>query len=152
MPSEHDLVSIRFYDDPMEAHLARCLLENEGIAAFVHDENIVGLNRAFSYAVGGVKLKVQEMDRGEALKVLDSMDHRPFLDEEELPVTCPKCGATELTSRIVAPRTAKGMFHWVVAVLFAVYPMSVEPQFQCDRCGHVFPRARDTANAKRPDA
>lgn len=143
MPHEHELVPIRFYDDPLEAHMARCILENEGIAAFVHDEHIVGLNRLFSYAVGGVKLKVQEDDRSRALNVLDMTEHRPFLDDNGSPVTCPQCGSTDLATSLVAPPSAKNLFQWMFAVLFAVYPISVEHRLQCNQCHHILPRRAD---------
>ena len=58
----NDLVAVRFYDDPMEAHLGRCLLLNEGIEAYIHDEHIIGLNRLLGVALGGVKLKVAKTD------------------------------------------------------------------------------------------
>jgi len=138
---EHDLIAVRFYDDPIEAHLARCLLENEGIEAFVHDEHIIGLNRMFSYALGGIKLKVAAAAKADALRILDETEHRPYLDEEERPLHCPKCGSTALTSGISKPRTASAMFHWALALLFSVHPLSLDRSMRCDGCGHLFPPA-----------
>lgn len=135
----HDLIAVRFYDDPIEAHLARCLLENEGIEAFVHDEHIIGLNRMFSYALGGIKLKVPEGSKADALRILDETEHRPFLDDEERPLHCPRCGSTSLTSGISKPRTASAMFHWALALLFSVHPLSLDRSMRCDGCGHLFP-------------
>lgn len=134
----YDLVSIRFYDDPLEAHMARCLLENEGIEAFVHDEHIIGLNRMFSYALGGIKLKVPEGSKADALRILEVTEHRPYLDEEEQPIRCPKCGSEELTNGVSRPRTTNGMFHWALALLFSVYPISLDRSMRCDSCGHLF--------------
>ena len=136
--NEYDLVSIRFYDDPLEAHMARCLLENEGIEAFVHDEHIIGLNRMFSYALGGIKLKVPEGSKADALRILEVTEHRPYLDEEEQPIRCPKCGSEELTNGVSRPRTKSGMFHWALALLFSVYPISLDRSMRCDSCGHLF--------------
>ncbi len=136
--NEYDLVSIRFYDDPLEAHMARCLLENEGIEAFVHDEHIIGLNRMFSYALGGIKLKVPEGSKADALRILEVTEHRPYLDEEEQPIRCPKCGSEELTNGVSRPRTTNGMFHWALALLFSVYPISLDRSMRCDSCGHLF--------------
>ena len=136
--NEYDLVSIRFYDDPLEAHMARCLLENEGIEAFVHDEHIIGLNRMFSYALGGIKLKVPEGSKADALRILEVTEHRPYLDEEEQPIRCPKCGSEELTNGVSRPRTTSGIFHWALALLFSVYPISLDRSMRCDSCGHLF--------------
>lgn len=79
------LVPVRWYDDPLEAHLARCLLENEGIEAFVHDEHIIGLNRALSYALGQVKLKVHETDRRGRWKCWKSPSTAPTSTRKSTP-------------------------------------------------------------------
>jgi len=139
--NEFDLVPIRFYDDPLEAHMARCLLENEGIEAFVHDEHIIGLNRMFSYALGGIKLKVPEGSKSDAIRILTESEHRPFLDEDELPIRCPKCGSQALTNGVSRPRTTSGILHWAVALLFSVYPLSLDRSMRCDKCGHFFKRS-----------
>ncbi|HMN06369.1 MAG TPA: DUF2007 domain-containing protein [Flavobacteriales bacterium] len=149
---DFDLVPVRFYDDPLEAHMDRCLLENEGMAAFVHDEHIVGLNRLFSYAVGGVKLKVRHGDLAEARRILDITDHRPFLDAAGQPISCLQCGSQELMASTTTPRSAKGIFHWLVALLFAVYPISVIRSYQCLHCGHQFPAATEDNKTAGPAA
>ena len=118
--------------------MARCLLENEGIEAFVHDEHIIGLNRMFSYALGGIKLKVPEGSKADALRILEVTEHRPYLDEEEQPIRCPKCGSEELTNGVSRPRTTSGIFHWALALLFSVYPISLDRSMRCDSCGHLF--------------
>lgn len=133
------LVPVRWYDDPMEAHLARCLLENEGIEAFVHDEHIIGLNRALSYALGQVKLKVHETDRTRALEVLDITEHRPYLDEDGHPFTCTACGSSDLEGGVLKPGSVSGLLNWALALLFAVYPLSVDRHMRCRTCGHFIP-------------
>ena len=60
------------FDFPEFAHLARTVLADHEIEAFVFDENIVQLNWAYSYAVGGVRLVVSPEDHAEAVKVLQS--------------------------------------------------------------------------------
>jgi len=65
------LTIIATFSHPFEAHLAKGKLESEGVEAFIADENIVGINWLYSNLVGGVKLKVWEEDREEALKILD---------------------------------------------------------------------------------
>ena len=139
MAYELDLVPVRFYDDPMEAHLARCLLENEGIRAFVHDENIVGLNRMLSYAIGQVKLKVQGSDRTKALQILEELEHRPYLDEQQHAKACSNCKSTDLTMDIRQPRSPGAILHFILAAAFSVLPLSMDRSARCNRCGHIFP-------------
>lgn len=147
MNAEHnDLVPVRFYDDPLDAHMARCLLENEGLKAFVHDEHIIGLNRAFSYALGQVKLKVATEDRTQALRILEEVERRPYLNEADQPICCPSCGSTDLANGVLRPRSFSGFIHWALALLFSVFPMSMDRFMQCSRCGHLFKRPEEGGN------
>ena len=136
--NEYDLVPIRFYDDPMEAHLGRCLLQNEGIEAYVNDEYFIGLNRALGVALGGVKLKVAASDRELALQILSVTERRPYLDEDDQPVHCPKCGSTELLSGVSKPRTFNGFMHLGLGLLFGVYPLVAERGMYCNACRNFF--------------
>jgi hypothetical protein len=65
-----ELTLIASFSHPFEAHLAKGKLESEGIEAYIADENIVGINWLYSNLVGGVKLKVREIDREKALEIL----------------------------------------------------------------------------------
>ncbi|MBS1570398.1 MAG: DUF2007 domain-containing protein [Bacteroidetes bacterium] len=134
----NDLVPVRFYDDPLEAHLGRCLLQNEGIEAYVNDEHIIGLNRALGVAFGGVKLKVALTDKERALAILEETEQRPYLDEESKPVHCPQCGSVHLRSGISKPRTWSGALHLAIGFLLSVYPLSTERGMLCDNCSHFF--------------
>ncbi len=134
----NDLVPVRFYDDPLEAHLGRCLLQNEGIEAYVNDEHIIGLNRVLGVALGGVKLKVAATDKEQALLILHETDHRPYLDDENRPVHCPRCGSPDLRSGISRLGTWSGALHLAIGFVFSVYPLSTERGMLCDQCGHFF--------------
>lgn len=136
----NDLVPVRFYDDPMEAHLGRCLLENEGIAAYINDEHFIGLNRALGVALGGVKLKVAATDKEQALLILEETEHRPYLDDNDVPVPCPRCGSSDLANGISKPRSGNGLAHLVVGLLFGVYPLVNKRGMYCNACGHFFDR------------
>ena len=96
-----DLVTIETFTSPWDAHIARGLLESEGIASFVFDEHYVGMEWPMSQALGGVKLKVPVSDVERARVVLRELKEGRYeaaLDEElalERP-TCQRCGSIEL--------------------------------------------------------
>ncbi len=136
-----DLATVRLFDDPMQAHLARCLLENAGIQAFVHDEHIVSLNRLFSQAVGGVKLKVPVTEKSAALQVLADADERPFTDAEDHAIACPRCHGTRLSRGLAMQPNARGWAHMALAFVFMAYPLSLSHRFKCKDCGHTFRQA-----------
>lgn len=64
------LVQIASYLYPYEAHLAKGLLESQGIKCLVFDEEIVHANPFISTAVGGVKLLVHHSEAERALAIL----------------------------------------------------------------------------------
>ncbi len=59
---EDKLVTVGTYDMPTEAHLAKGLLEANGLTAFLADELTVGVAWHLSNAIGGIKLQVAESD------------------------------------------------------------------------------------------
>jgi hypothetical protein len=137
--AHNDLVAVRFYDDPLEAHLGRCLLQNEGVEAYINDEHIIGLNRALGVALGGVKLKVAVTDKERALAILHACDELPLLDEESRPMHCPVCGSMKLSSGVTKPRSWNGLLHLALGFVFGVYPLATERGTLCDQCGHFTP-------------
>lgn len=53
-----ELITLKTFDNSIEAHLMKSKLKSENIVCFLFDENIVGLNPVYNIAVGGIKLKV----------------------------------------------------------------------------------------------
>lgn len=64
------LVPIASFATAFDAHLARGLLESEGLRVVVIDEHLVSANAALAYAVGGVKLLVRAPHAQRALAIL----------------------------------------------------------------------------------
>lgn len=65
-----NLITLKTFDSPIEAHLYRTILENEGISCEVFDEMTLGLNPFFNMAGGGVKLMIAEEDLEEASVII----------------------------------------------------------------------------------
>jgi len=61
------------FSQSAEAHLARSILESEGIDVIIEDEHIVNINWFYSNAVVGVKLKVRENEIEKAKKILEEI-------------------------------------------------------------------------------
>lgn len=60
--------TIRTYVNAVEAEMVRQMLENEGVRAYVMDENMGSM---FHVAVGGVKLMVDDADVEKAEEILN---------------------------------------------------------------------------------
>ncbi len=54
--------TLKTFDTAIEAYILKNRLEGEGISCFILDENIVTLNPLFNFAVGGIRLQVDEKD------------------------------------------------------------------------------------------
>lgn len=75
------LVTIATFATPVEAQLARNVLEAEGIAAVVADEETIGMFGYLGNAMGGIKVQVREDDWLKARLALSK--HLHILDEGE---------------------------------------------------------------------
>jgi len=76
------LVMIRRFRDVPEAVAAQNVLESEGVACFLADQNSIWMNWMWSNALGGVKLWVREEDVREATELLDQ-DFSEAADKEQ---------------------------------------------------------------------
>lgn len=65
-----DFVTIKSFDTIPEAHLVKHLLDNEQIACTLQDENLSAMNQFYSFASGGIKLKVKKEDAHRAIQIL----------------------------------------------------------------------------------
>ena len=63
-------VVISNYSFPLDAHIAKASLENEGIPAHIADKHTVNMQWLYSDAIGGVRLYVPEEFEVEAKAVL----------------------------------------------------------------------------------
>ena len=66
------LVVIATFDDLMEAHVARGLLDANGIATLLADQHILGVLPSISGRVGGIKLQVTARDAALATELLEN--------------------------------------------------------------------------------
>lgn len=66
----NNLVTILSFTYPYEAHLAKSLLESEGIEVFIKDELTAHMNNFYSNAIGGIKLQVRDSDYKSARQIL----------------------------------------------------------------------------------
>ncbi len=78
------MVTVATFDMPTEAHLAKGLLEANGLTAFLADELTVGVAWHLSNAIGGIKLQVAENDVERATGILATREDRSIETGTEL--------------------------------------------------------------------
>ena len=77
------LITIGRYPTPWEAHLAKTLLESEGIEACVLEERLPGVSLITGAPTGMSRLEVHPEDAGLALEILASIGERDIPASEE---------------------------------------------------------------------
>jgi hypothetical protein len=137
MSEESELIVVRAFSQPHEAHLACSALQAAGLEATVADVNIVSADWLYSNAVGGVKLLVRAEDASTAREVLDTPAAVEKRDEpESVDVTdaaepsCPRCGGRGAISVAYGRRMA--VLSWL---LTSVPLFPVWRQRRCQTCG-----------------
>ena len=63
--------TIRTFENVVDAEMARQVLENEGVRAYIHTYTVCrAMGSMLSVAVGGVRLAVDDADVEKAVKIL----------------------------------------------------------------------------------
>lgn len=128
------LVSIASFDNNIEAEAARAKLENEGIPAFLKDENIVSTIWLYSNAVGGIKLEVSSEDEARARDILQrkeeaiKVDHQIGTGSE---LVCPNCQSDNIK------RESYSRAVIALSILFLGFPIPFPAvTYRCFYCEH----------------
>ncbi|MEM8966424.1 MAG: DUF2007 domain-containing protein [Bacteroidota bacterium] len=133
-----ELVTIKTFDNPIEAHLMKSKLENENIICFLFDENIVGLNPLYNITVGGVKLKVSKIDLDEAATIIEETINSPLTNDQGNIINCPNCQSEDIYSGFKSMKGARGILSAIVSFLLMVFPIYYKTVYKCKSCGNEF--------------
>jgi putative signal transducing protein len=79
-----NLVTIRTFWNPLEADLAKGVLEEANIESFLFDENMIRQNFFYASALGGVRLRVDAANVEEANRILEEQTIGPPLEDSGL--------------------------------------------------------------------
>ncbi len=127
--------TVRYYDTPFEAEVARGMLESEGIAAIVQNENM-GSVLPLTGAISSMRpyVVVADEDFTRACELLGASD-------ESAPhaTTCPECGSDELEFRFSyrdRPLSRLVSIPLIIFLLFAgSCPGNIRRRYYCRKCG-----------------
>lgn len=125
-----DFVLLRSFDNYVDAHIALGRLEEEGIRAWLKDENTVTIDPILTNAVGGIKLMVPAVQAERAAAILRTQENT-FKQQHP----CPKCGSRNM-EKVTSPRKASNWFSALIGLFVTSYAMPVEKVFHCFDCGY----------------
>jgi len=133
-----ELVTIKTFDNSIEAHLVRSKLESENIMCFLFDENIVGLNPLFNIAVGGIKLKINKLDVNKATLIIEETEKCSLTNDQGEIVKCLSCQSEDIYNGFKSMKGTKGIISTIISFLFMVFPIYYKTVYKCKKCGNEF--------------
>jgi len=128
-----ELITLKTFDNYIEAHLLKTKLESESIYCFLQDESVVATNPLYSFAVGGIKLKVKKEDFDTALKIIQ--EENIYLEQNQSNITCENCGSNTFYNNYKSVKNLKGFFAMIISFMFQTYPIYYKNVRKCKSCG-----------------
>jgi hypothetical protein len=101
------------YPDPLEAQIARGLLQAEGIDAYLGDEHAALANWEWRLAIGGAKLHVPAAQAERAREVLRALDAGAYAIDDEAAPAPPGLGPPDRES-------ASSRLAWIASMLLGL--------------------------------
>ena len=127
-----EFILLNSYGNYVDAHIAKGVLEEEGITCWLKDENTVTIDPILTNAVGGIKLMVAREDAQRAWELLSTLQK-----EQQQRIRCPKCGSQQV-ELVSSPRKISNWASALIGFFITSYAMPVDKMFHCFACGHEF--------------
>jgi DNA-directed RNA polymerase subunit RPC12/RpoP len=138
MQEEIELITIKTFDNFINAHILKTRLESEGIECYLFDENITTLNPLYNVTVGGIKLKIKNIDQEKVEKIIKEIDSAEIYDEENKVIKCPRCNSKELYTGFKSMKELKGIIAAIISFALMVFPIYYKTVYKCKECGLEF--------------
>lgn len=129
---------------PHEAHMAKNLLESEGIETMIQDELTAQVDNFLSNAIGGVKLKVRVSDIEQGIKALQAggyISHNEISDRDVVQIVsldlntnthiCPFCASNNIGKKKEVYGLTIVVF-FILGAFFPIFRRSLKC-FDCDK-------------------
>ncbi|MCY7309882.1 MAG: DUF2007 domain-containing protein [Chitinophagaceae bacterium] len=128
-----DFVLLNSYNNYIEAHIAKGVLEEEGISCWLKDENTVTIDPILTNAVGGIKIMVAKEDAEKAWEILTQLKK-----EQRLAVVCPASGSHNI-ELVSTPRKPINWLSAISTFFIGDYALTVEKVNHCFDYKYEFP-------------
>ena len=132
-------ILLNSYNNYIEAHIAKGVLEEAGILSWLKDEFTLTINPILTNAVGGIKIMVAKEDAEKAREILARI-----LADQKLTVICPQCGSHNI-ELVSTPRKASNWLTAISTFFISDYAIALDKVNHCFDCKHEFPEAKQEA-------
>lgn len=120
-------------DDSFQARLIVGALENEGIAAILHNENTSNVLRGYISNISGVDIFVYEDEYEKTIKLLEQNQMIP----EQLKY-CPYCHSSNIQFVLKKKKRLRAIVSTILAMLAGAPPGTEHWEYICKQCGKHF--------------
>lgn len=132
------LITLKSFDNAMDAHMLKSKLESEGIVCYLFDEHTVTMYPLYNVTIGGIKLKINESDLELAREIYNSIQTTPFTNDQNELIKCPKCESTDLYSDFKSMKGVNGIISAFTSFFFLLFPIYYKSVYKCKKCGTEF--------------
>jgi DNA-directed RNA polymerase subunit RPC12/RpoP len=133
-----ELITIKTFDNSIDAHLLKSKLESEGIPCYLFDENMVSINPLYNVTVDGIKLKINAFDKEKVIQIINEIESKNFTNDNDDEISCPNCNSKDLYSDFKSMKDLKGLLSALFAFMFFIYPLYFKRVYKCKNCGYEF--------------
>lgn len=141
-----NLITIKTFNDAISAHILKNKLESEGVQCFIFDEETVTVDPLLNFAIGGVKLKINDFNRDRALVIINAIEETPFTDNADNAIRCPSCNSTQLYNDYKSMKDPKSFMASVISILIGAFPFYSKSVYKCKKCGEEFSNEKSKIN------
>ncbi|WP_339886691.1 DUF2007 domain-containing protein [uncultured Flavobacterium sp.] len=135
-----ELITIKTFDNAIDAHLLKLKLESESIPCYLFDENMVSINPLYNVTVGGIKLKINAFDKEKVIQIIYEIESKKFTNDNDDEIYCPNCNSKDLYSDFKSVKSFKGFMSIFFSLLLFIYPLYFKRVYKCKKCDYEFNR------------
>ena len=129
-----NLITLKTFDNSIDANMLRCQLELEGIQSYLKDENTITTNPLYNIALGGIKLQVIEQDYQKAKAYLSELENTPYTNQKNEIISCPTCKSTDIHAGFSSYKNITGILSILTALAFMIFPFYNKKVYKCKEC------------------
>ena len=127
-----DYVTLRSFDNYIEANIVLNMLRHYNINCHLKDENIITIDPLLSPALGGMKLMVHHAHVARAWDLIDNAEA-----EYLKTVSCPVCKEHALTT-ISVTKKHRSKLGALASMLLTGNSVELTKMYRCTACGYDF--------------
>lgn len=131
-----NFVTLTTFDNVVEAHIVKGLLESEQIAVFLIGEHFFGTQKLFNVALADIRLQVPAAQFTQAKQLLEDFKYgnlaQPLIETFDIqPSVCKKCGSKEIKEVSARPSLIFGALLQMFLIGLVLPPSKFKVCKQC---------------------